>query len=188
MRCGLSDETPHALCTMHLLQSVPAHPPLCQSPEQKGQIFKLGASACQGNPGCNKDQILPAEPGAIHINEIQPFFSSGVRVTDPSAPAVAPPAVTALETLQQRLGKKKNPHLGSWHPARKSISSHLWSVESKCIYKSESSCWCSAVNQFCFTKPLLFGLKLAKFRVYPALLFTFQGRFCLAASVTYGNA
>ena len=91
MQRGLSDETSRALRMRHLLH-VPVHSPLCQSPEQKGQIFNLGAPPCQGNPGYNKEQIVPAEPEAIHVNEIQLSFSSGVRAADPGAPVVAPPA------------------------------------------------------------------------------------------------
>lgn len=188
MRRSLSDEAPCALCVRHLLQLVSARPSSCQSPEQKGRIFRLGAPPCWENPGCNKDQILPAEPEVIHVNEIHVSFGSRVRAADPAAPAVAPPAGHGTWNPAATPGKKQIHHLRSWQPARKSIASHLCSVEWECICDFESSCWCSAVNQFCFTKPLLFGLKLAKFCVYPALLFAFQGGFCLAASVTCGNA
>lgn len=41
------------------------------SPQNKSQIFNLGGPPCQGNPGCNKDQILPAEPEESHIDENQ---------------------------------------------------------------------------------------------------------------------
>lgn len=90
-------------------------------------------------------------------------FGSGMRAADPGVPAVAPPAGHGAWNPPAAPGKKTNPHLRSWQPATKSIASHLCSVGRKCICKFGSSCWCSAVNRFCCTKALLFGLKLAKF-------------------------
>lgn len=92
---GFSDKIPRVQCMMHVLElymEVPVHPLLCQFLKQKGQISNLGAPPCQGNPDCNRDQILPAEPETIRVNEIHFFLSGGVRATDPSAPAVLPPA------------------------------------------------------------------------------------------------
>lgn len=158
--------------------------PRASSPKPKGQIFNFGAPPCWGNPGCNKDQILPRKPGAIHLNELQVCFGLGVRGWS----SIAPPAGRGVWNPAATPGKRQIPTSGLGRQLGKPLLLILCSAECKCICKFESSCWCSAVNWFCFTKPLLFGFKRAKFRVYPALLFAFQGRFCLAASVTYGSA
>lgn len=149
MECGLSDETPRSLCMVHL-PAVP--PPLCQSPEQKGQIFNLGAPPCQGNPGCNKQEIL----GVINNKTCRDQGNSHPWV--PSLLQQGGSCRSQCSSGHSTCGswwlkpcsnawKKTNPHPRSWQVARKSIAFHLCSVESKCICKFESSCWRSAVNQ-----------------------------------------
>lgn len=160
MRHGLSEETARVT---HLLQLVPAHPPPCQSPEQKSQIFNLGGPPCQGNPGCNKDQILPAEPEESHVDENQLCLWQWDESCRPRCSSSRSTCGSRSLKPSSSTWEKTNPHLRSWQPATKSIASHLCSVGRKCICKFGSSCWCSAVNRFCCTKALLFGLKLAKF-------------------------
>lgn len=178
MRDGAFLTRPHASCTRVWAWCISCR----LFPKPEGQIFNFGAPPWWGNTECNTDQVLPVKSGAIHTEEFQAFFVGWEDV-----PCQSTCRSLGIE-LCSSTWEKANPHLGSWQPAQKAITSHLRSAECKCICKFESSCWSSAVNRFCFTKPLLFGLKLAKFRMYPALLFTFQGRFCLAASVTYGSA
>ena len=83
-----------------------------QSQEQKGQIFNRGAPPWQGSPGCNKDQILPADPGTIHVNEIQLSFGRRVRDADCSAVVFTPPAGHGTWNPAETPGRKQIPISG----------------------------------------------------------------------------
>lgn len=82
--------------------------PLCQSPEKKGQIFNRGGPPCQGNPGCNKGQILQRLVQFISMRSSSPL-AGGWELHVPVLQWSLHLWVAVIETLQQRLGKNKSP-------------------------------------------------------------------------------